>query len=75
MTSITTKEQAVFVLKMLTAEHGGQPYFINADVVYNDGFHGVDLKVDGEKWRNRTKKETLVPPQINRVPICVLVYG
>lgn len=63
------------MLKLLTAEHGTQPYFKGAEVIYNDGFHGVDLKVDGEKWRSRSRREMLVPPQINRVPICVLVYG
>lgn len=62
------------MLQLLTAEHGTQPYFMNADIWYNDGFHGVDMKVDGEKWRSRTRK-THVPPQINRVPICVVVHG
>lgn len=74
MTSTTTKEQAVKVLQILTAEHGHCPYFLNADIVYNDGFHGVDMKVDGEKWRTREVRGN-VPPAIDRVPICVVVYG
>lgn len=74
MTNTTTKEQAIQVLQILTAEHGQAPYFLNAEVIYNDGFHCVDLKVEGEKWRNRSPKP-IVPPQIDRVPICVLVYG
>lgn len=74
MTSTTTKEQAMKVLQILTAEHGTQPYFLNAEIVFNDGFHGVDIKVDGEKWRGRKRKEH-VPPAIDRVPICVVVYG
>lgn len=74
MTNTTTKEQALKVLQILTAEHGHAPYFINADIVYNDGFHGVDIKVDGAKWRAQTPK-VYVPPQIDRVPICIMVHG
>jgi len=74
MTSVTTKEQAIEVLKSLTAIHGTQPYFMKADVIYNDGFFCVDMQVDGNKWRTREEK-IHIPPQINRVPICVLVYG
>ena len=74
MTDTTTKDQALKVLKILTAEHGQAPYFLDADVVYSDGFFGVDIKVDGPKWRTREYKYP-VPPQIERVPICVLVYG
>jgi hypothetical protein len=74
MTTNTTKEDAQKVLQLLTAEHGSQPYFQKADIVYNDGFFGVDIYVDGDKWRSRVEKK-LVPPQINRVPICVLVFG
>ncbi len=74
MTSTTTKEQALKVLQILTAEHGNAPYFKGAEVTYADGFHGVDLKVDGEGWRGRDPK-SLVPPAIERVPICVMVYG
>lgn len=74
MTNTTTKEQAVRVLQILTAEHGHAPYFMTADIVYTDGFFGVDLKVDGSKWRTRERPHP-VPPQIERVPICVMVYG
>lgn len=74
MTETTTREQAIHVLQMLTAEHGSQPYFLAADVTYSDGFHGVDLKVDGEKWRGRERRDQ-VPPRINRVPVCVVVSG
>lgn len=74
MTSTTTREDAVEVLKTLTAEHGHQPYFIKADVIYSDGFYGVDLRVQGDKWRSVTPK-IVMPPQINRVPICVIVHG
>lgn len=74
MTSNTTKEQAIRVLQILTAEHGQAPYFITADVIYNDGFHCVDLKVDGEGWRAREPKH-IMPPQIDRVPICILMLG
>lgn len=74
MTSTTTKEQALKVLQILTAEHGHAPYFKGADVIYADGFFGVDLQVEGPKWRERNPKEP-VPPQIDRVPICVVVYG
>lgn len=74
MTSLTTKEQATEVLKALTAKHSIHPYFMKADIVFNDGFFGVDIWVDGGKWRDRESKEQ-IPPQINRVPICVIVYG
>ena len=74
MTNTTTKDQAIDVLRFLTAEHALQPYFMDADVIYNDGFFCIDFKVDGEKWRQRENKMQ-IPPQINRVPICVLVYG
>lgn len=74
MTTSTTREQAVEVLKTLTSDHGLEPYFIKADIISNDGFFCVDMKVDGEKWRTREKK-IYVPPQINRVPICVMIYG
>jgi hypothetical protein len=74
MTTVTTKEQALNVLKNLTAMHGTEPYFMKADVVYSDGFFGVDMTVEGEKWRGRENR-IHVPPQINRVPICVIVYG
>lgn len=74
MTNTTTKEQAIKVLQILTAEHGHAPYFLNADIVYNDGFHGVDIKVDGEKWRAQNPR-VYVPPQIDRVPICIMVHG
>ncbi len=74
MTSTTTKEQAIKVLQILTAEHGHAPYFKGAEVIIADGFHGVDMKVDGEKWRTRSNKQP-IPPQIDRVPICVIVHG
>ncbi len=76
MTNTTTKEQAIEVLQDLTARHGQEPYFIGAEVIYNDGFHGVDIKVEGEHWRTAKEQKTLVhiPPQINRVPICIMVY-
>jgi hypothetical protein len=62
------------VLQLLTAEHGHASYFINADISFADGFFGVDMKVEGPKWREREQKAH-VPPQIDRVPICVVVYG
>lgn len=74
MTSTTTRDDAVEVLKALTAEHGHEPYFIKADVIYNDGFFCVDMTVEGSSWRARENKKQ-VPPQINKVPVCVLVYG
>lgn len=74
MISTTTKEQALEVLQLLTAEHGTAPYFKSAEVSYSDGFHGVDLKVDGEQWRGRDRKNH-IPPSIGRVPICIVVYG
>lgn len=74
MTSVTTQEQAIRVLQILTAEHGQAPYFLDAEVVYSDGFFGVDLKVDGEKWRTRPMRDP-VPPQIDRVPVYVVVNG
>lgn len=74
MTSTTTKEQAIEVLQILTAKHGHAPYFLNAEVSYADGFYGVDMKVDGNLWRTR-EGATAVPPQIDRVPICVVLYG
>lgn len=76
MTSSTTKEQAVEVLRVLTAEHGQAPYFMNAEIVYTDGFFGVDIKVDGVKWRARDQEQVCyVPAQIDRVPVCVMVHG
>lgn len=74
MTRTTTEEQALAVLQQLTKEHGTAPYFLAADVVLSDGFFGVDMRVDGEKWRARVPQGS-IPPQINRVPVCVLVYG
>lgn len=75
MTNTTTQEQAVEVLKQITAEHGHAPYFRTAEVIYNDGFYGVDLKVTGKEWREREGVRPRIPPTINRVPICVVVYG
>lgn len=75
MTNTTTHEQAVQVLQQLTAAHGQASYFKTAEVIYNDGFHCVDFKVDGEEWRAAGKNKPFIPPQINRVPICILVYG
>jgi hypothetical protein len=74
MTEVTTRDEALEVLQLLTAEHANQPYFQNAEIVYNDGFFGVDMKVEGQAWRIRNPKIP-IPPQINRVPICVMVYG
>lgn len=74
MTSATTRAEALDVLHLLTAEHGTEPYFQKADIVYNDGFFCVDLFVEGDKWRARDNKSS-VPPRINRVPVCVVVYG
>lgn len=74
MTNTTTEEQAVEVLKQLTAEHGHNPYFRTAEVIYTDGFYGVDMKVSGAEWRARVSQPA-IPPQINRVPICVVVFG
>lgn len=74
MTSTTSREEAVQVLQILTAEHGNEGYFVGAEITFADGFHGVDMTVDGEKWRSRERKGPIIP-RIDRVPICILVHG
>lgn len=79
MSTQTTKEQAIEVLHLLTAEHGGRDYFKRADVVSADIGWGVDIWVDREKWeaaKIEAKTHTsLISVAIDRVPICVLVVG
>lgn len=72
MTEQISKEQAVEVLQMLTAEHANNDYFIKAEVVSHDIGFGVDLRVDKQKWQLYGSRP---PPRINKVPICVLVVG
>lgn len=72
MTVQISKEQAIEVLQMLTAEHAANDYFINAEVVSHDIGFGVDLKVDRPKWELYGSRP---PPRINKVPICILLVG
>jgi len=74
MTTPTTHEQALEVLHLLTAEHGTAAYFKKAEIVVSDGFHGVDVWVDRETWKE-AKMATKIKPRINRVPICYMVVG
>ena len=79
MTTHVSKEQALEVLQIVTAEHGKADYFRKADVIGCDVGFGVDVWVDREKW-DQHKAEynngiSMLPPQINRVPICVLLVG
>jgi hypothetical protein len=74
MTTQTTKEQALEVLKHITHIHANEDYFKKAEVVWADIGHGVDMWVDGPKWRSRVVESSL-PPVVNRVPICVLMVG
>lgn len=72
MTSPTTYEEALEVLHALTAKYCSEPFFKKAEVVLSDGFHGVDVRVDGELWR---KNRPLVQARINRVPVCHIMEG
>lgn len=74
MTSQTTKDDACRVLKQITADHANEDYFKKAEIVTHDVGWGVDLWVDGQKWRAR-RDRTPMPPRIDRVPICVVMVG
>lgn len=74
MTTPTTYNDALEVLRKLTAEHGNQSYFKKAEIVVSDGFHGVDLWVDGIEWR-KADLSFKVQVRINRVPICYIIEG
>jgi hypothetical protein len=74
MTTHTTKEQALEVLRDLTAVHANEDYFKKAEIVHHDIGFGVDILVDGVKWRNRPNPSP-IPPVITRVPICILMVG
>ena len=74
MTTQTTKDQALAVLQEVTQVHANEAYFKKAEVVWADIGYGVDLVVDGPKWRMRVDG-TSIPPMVNRVRICVLMVG
>jgi hypothetical protein len=75
MTSTTTYEEALEVLQKLTALHGSEPYFKKAEIVLSDGFHGVDIRVDTEKWQMYRPPGPDCPRRINRVPVCYILEG
>lgn len=72
MTSTTTYEEALEVLQKLTAEHSHEPYFKKAQIVYSDGFHGVDLLVDRVLWKEANAK---ISPRTSRVPVYYIMEG
>jgi hypothetical protein len=72
MTIQTTKEQAVEVLRILTAQHAKKKYFLKAEVVSHDIGFGIDLRVDRALWQG---EKVSAPGSIDRVPICVLLVG
>lgn len=73
MSAQVTREQAIEVLQLITAEHAGTIYFKKAEVVSSDGGFGVDLIVDREKWGLLMPERPAA--RINRVPVCVLLMG
>lgn len=74
MTTQVTKEQAALVLRQITSAHAGEDYFKKAEIVVHDVGWGVDLWVEGPKWRSRAD-QTPIRPRIDRVPVCVIVVG
>lgn len=74
MTTPTTYDEALEVLKKLTAEHGSRPYFKKAEIVVSDGFHGVDLWVDKVEWK-KADLSFKIQVRIDRVPVCYIVEG
>lgn len=72
MTSTTTYEEALEVLQKLTAEHGDTSYFKKAEIVYSDGFYGVDLRIDRDLWIKTGAKAS---PRTGRVPVYYIMEG
>ncbi len=72
MTSPTTYEEALEVLRTLTALHSDASYFKKAEITLSDGFHGVDIWVEGAEWR---KVRPVIQARVNRVPVCYIIYG
>ncbi len=69
-----TKDHALKILKQLTSQYANETFFKRAEVVAADGGYGVDIWVDGEKWRSHEQRSS-IPPLIERVPIYWLMVG
>lgn len=67
-----TKEQAVEVLRLLTAVHANEAYYKKASVVSGDLGWCVDLYVDREKWQAANQSG---PGLMDGVPVCVMLVG